>query len=63
MNLKRTILAATLLMVSTIPSFAQRAPFGPGFGQRIFITDTFTRAIAGPDHWRTAGTESDGKPG
>jgi Spy/CpxP family protein refolding chaperone len=48
MNLKRTILAATLLMVLTIPSFAQRPPVGPGFGQRIFITDTFTKALPDP---------------
>jgi Spy/CpxP family protein refolding chaperone len=48
MNLKRTILVATLLMASTIPSFAQRVPAGPAFGNRIFITDTFTRALPDP---------------
>ena len=48
MNLTRTIFATTLLMASAIPSFAQRGPVGPAFGQRIFITDTFTRALPDP---------------
>ena len=48
MNLKRTILAAALLMVPTISSFAQRGSAGPGFGQRIFITDTFTKPFPDP---------------